>query len=659
MKRLFPLLFLLACGAVATAQPAPAPSRGTPDWLRLLNRATNEELSRSPNKGAVETMIRAAFDKPRAAQKLILNENSLLRLIDRGLGRPEEIVLIEKGRPDRVVFSNATLARNNLHHLIGFSVSADRRFLAVVSEARGSTDDYALRVLDFATGREVLPTIAIRGSTVLWNGDRQILFMQNGPRNAWDRVIRLDVTAPQKALSNNPGYLLPGRDGWGLLRDGNTGAWLALHDSGKIHPIGKPGNVPNLVQLIGQRGNDLVLRAEGGRAQVQLLTAPLDGGGGFSNFYLRDHQPINWASLKGGFLITEFQWGAERALLIFNAAGTVVHELAVPNCCSVSSIEWAVPGEKLQIEFRSEIRKEGTFIYDLKRSRWENPRLEAEMMSVDGVDFVTEIVTVISADHRKVPMRLTRRQDAPKDGRRPVYIESYGGFATTGAINPAHDPIIADFLRRGGLHAAPALRGGNEFGYKWWQDGRGKNKEKTLEDLIASADWLIKNGWTRGDRIVSAGASNGGLVVTAAALKSPGSFGLVIPSAGVHDVTARPELDPEFLWYGEYGDPSKPYDLSWMRSFSPVDLAKKLKTLSTKFLIIVGRDDSRVNPDHSYRLVETMLARGFPPEKVRLVDLKNAGHWAGSISYQDLIGWRSEAVRWTMIYDHLGIGVAP
>lgn len=659
MNVLLPLLLILAT-STASAQLACQSvfaERGTVDWLRTMNRATNEALARSPNKAALEKMVRTAFDVPKTTKTLNLGPDFNVQLIDRGLGKPEDVVVNEKGRT-RLLFSNARLRRNNLHHIVGLSVSPGRANAVIITEARGSTDAYALHVVDFATGRDLVPPREVGSSTVLWSGDHEILYTVDGPAKLFDRVRALDLRAPEAVRGDFPGLLLAAREGWGVIYDAAAKEMTALHASGRRHPIGKTGNAPNIREVLGVRGNDLILRAVGPRSQTQILRLPLDGSGDFKFALLSDQGSLNGASLKDGYLFAEFQWGAKRQIRILDSADNEIGGLVVPNCCSVASSQWLVPGEKLQVTLNSEIRRGGVYVYDLKQGRWESPRLEAEMMSDGGVDYVTEIAEVTSADGRKLPMRFTRRQDAAADGRRPVYIESYGGFENEGYINPSHNPLIADFLRRGGIHAAPALRGGNEFGHQWWLDGKGENKIKTVEDLVASADWLVAKKWTSPERIVSAGASNGGLVVAAAALKSPKSFGLAIPLAGVHDLPARDALDPRFGWNSEYGDPAKEADLAWMRRFSPVDLARQAGRLPA-FLVIAGRNDSRVNPDHSYRFVETLLAAGTPVERVRLVDLKNAGHWLNSTGYQDLIAWRAEVVRWTMIYDHLGMRITP
>lgn len=659
MNVLLPLLLILAT-STASAQLACQSvfaERGTVDWLRTMNRATNEALARSPNKAALEKMVRTAFDVPKTTKTLNLGPDFNVQLIDRGLGKPEDVVVNEKGRT-RLLFSNARLRRNNLHHIVGFSVSPGRANAVIVTEARGSTDAYALHVVDFATGRDLVPPREVGSSTVLWSGDHEILYTVDGPAKNHDRVIRLDLNA-NTAKSDAPGFLLPARDNWGAFYDAASNRTVLIHSSGRTHPIGdRADNRPSVREILGLSAGDLIIRSEGDRSQTQILRLPLDGSGRYTASLVVDNWGFNWAALKEGYIFAEFQRGATRRVLIPGPKGTDVADIAVPGCCSISSVNWLVPGEKLKFTLSSEVRKEGAYVYDVKAQRWESPRLQAEMMSDGGVDYVTEIAEVTSADGRKLPMRFTRRQDAAADGRRPVYIESYGGFENEGYINPSHNPLIADFLRRGGIHAAPALRGGNEFGHQWWLDGKGENKIKTVEDLVASADWLVAKKWTSPERIVSAGASNGGLVVAAAALKSPKSFGLAIPLAGVHDLPARDALDPRFGWNSEYGDPAKEADLAWMRRFSPVDLARQAGR-PPAFLVIAGRNDSRVNPDHSYRFVETLLGAGTPPDRVRLVDLKNAGHWLNSTGYQDLIGWRAEVVRWTMIYDHLGMRITP
>ena len=68
-----------------------------------------------------------------------------------------------------------------------------------------------------------------------------------------------------------------------------------------------------------------------------------------------------------------------------------------------------------------------------------------------------------------MPMFITRRKDAPRDGNRPVMLYGYGGFNVT--LSPSFSPAIQSWLEMGGVYAVANLRGGGEYGEEWHQAG--------------------------------------------------------------------------------------------------------------------------------------------------------------------------------------------
>ena len=87
----------------------------------------------------------------------------------------------------------------------------------------------------------------------------------------------------------------------------------------------------------------------------------------------------------------------------------------------------------------------------------------------DFSPYVTEQVFYASKDGTRVPMFITRRKDAPRDGNRPVMLYGYGGFNVT--LSPSFSPSIQAWLEMGGVYAVANLRGGGEYGEEWHQAG--------------------------------------------------------------------------------------------------------------------------------------------------------------------------------------------
>ncbi len=281
------------------------------------------------------------------------------------------------------------------------------------------------------------------------------------------------------------------------------------------------------------------------------------------------------------------------------------------------------------------------------------PAAAAATILQNPKEIISEILFVTSFDGARVPLVVQRMQGTIKNGNLPVLIKAYGGFGVHFLERAILDTMEQNFIRSGGVVISAGLRGGSELGNEWHRAAQGPTKKiKTYEDLAATAEYLVKEGWTKASRIVSTGTSNGGLTVAATALLFPDRFGLVIPVAGVLDLSAYNTLDSTYFpnWKQDYGDPQVPADLEAILGISPVELVARQS--KTKFLVITGDDDDRVNPAHSIKFFQALEEQGGSPENVYLACIDHTGH----ASVAPLGGspeWLATNRYWTMIYDHL------
>ena len=125
-------------------------------------------------------------------------------------------------------------------------------------------------------------------------------------------------------------------------------------------------------------------------------------------------------------------------------------------------------------------------------SEFRKPKVPA-----DFSPFVTEQVFYTSKDGTRVPMFITRRKDAPRDGNRPVMLYGYGGFNVT--LSPSFSPAIQSWLEMGGIYAVANLRGGGEYGEEWHQAGTKLKKQNVFDDFIAAAEYLIREKYTNSE----------------------------------------------------------------------------------------------------------------------------------------------------------------
>ena len=147
--------------------------------------------------------------------------------------------------------------------------------------------------------------------------------------------------------------------------------------------------------------------------------------------------------------------------------------------------------------------------------------------------FVTEELLASSHDGIAVPLSITRREDAPRDGSMPVLLYGYGAYGITDP--PAYRPEIRPWLESGGAAARCHARGGGYYGEAWHEAGQKATKPNTWLDFIACAEHLVREGYTRPERLAAFGISAGGITVGRAITERPDLFAAAIIGVGVLD----------------------------------------------------------------------------------------------------------------------------
>lgn len=228
----------------------------------------------------------------------------------------------------------------------------------------------------------------------------------------------------------------------------------------------------------------------------------------------------------------------------------------------------------------------------------------------------TRQVSYASRDGTVVTMWLVGRGvtiDGPSESRRPVLIEAYGGFDVT--MTPRFDPMLLPWLDAGGLYAVPNLRGGGEYGEDWYLAGVRENKQNTIDDLLAAAEWLIDNGYSSTKQLAVRGTSNGGLTAAAALTQRPELFAAAVLNAPLTDMLRYQHFLIAGYWAEEYGVADDPQARAYLRAYSPLHNIRA-HTRYPAVLITAGEHDRRVHPLH---------ARKFTAALQRAVDDYGAG----------------------------------
>ena len=198
---------------------------------------------------------------------------------------------------------------------------------------------------------------------------------------------------------------------------------------------------------------------------------------------------------------------------------------------------------------------------------------------------------------------------AAETGDAPVHITGYGGFGASSL--PYYNSAIGKlWLERGGTSVTANLRGGGEFGTRWHEAGRLARKPLTHDDFAAIAADLVRRGVTRPGRIAAEGASNGGILITNMLTRYPERFGALFCTIPLVDMRRYSKLLAGPSWIAEYGDPGKPDDWAFLKTYSAYHLAVPGGSYPP-ILLATTRKDDRVHPGHARKMAAKLQALGY------------------------------------------------
>jgi len=239
----------------------------------------------------------------------------------------------------------------------------------------------------------------------------------------------------------------------------------------------------------------------------------------------------------------------------------------------------------------------------------------------DASRHVVEQHFATSKDGTRVPYFLVRPKDLAYDGSNPTLLYGYGGFEIS--LTPGYSGGVGKgWLEKGGVYAVANIRGGGEYGPRWHQAALKQNRHRAYEDFAAVAQDLIDRRITSPAHLGIRGGSNGGLLTGNMLVQYPELFGAVVIQVPLLDMQRYNKLLAGASWMAEYGDPDKPEEWEFIRTFSPYHLFDPSKDYPPTLLLTSTRDD-RVHPGHARKMMAKMLEAG---KDVRYYENIEGGH---------------------------------
>jgi prolyl oligopeptidase len=303
----------------------------------------------------------------------------------------------------------------------------------------------------------------------------------------------------------------------------------------------------------------------------------------------------------GGKIYAVYQHNAATRIAVYQPDGTRLQDIGLPTIGSASVWGyWSKP--EVWLSFSSFAHPTEVFTYDVEAN--ELNLYKKSPIDIDPSGIVVEQVWYPSADGTQISMFVIQDENAPRDGSVPFMLTGYGGFNVS--MRPRFSTGYAVWIEAGGGVAIPNLRGGGEYGQRWHEAGMLENKQNVFDDFVAAADWLVANEYTGRDRLAISGASNGGLLVSAAITQRPDLCAAVLCSVPLTDMIRYHTFEYANVWAEEYGSADNPEMFEHLLAYSPYHNVVE-GTDYPAILVVASKNDARTNPAHARKFAAAAL----------------------------------------------------
>ena len=603
------------------------------NWLRAAVAGSARHARLSPP-------IRAGSDGREFCWQADASDDKLRFMLRRGRGAPLEPVLDPN-----------TWASEEV--LVFAAPSPDGRLVAF-GKAVGGTHDAVIAVLDVDTGR-LLPDRP-RGTdhaSVAWRPDGSGFFYTAGPEPGevpaseealWNAVYehRLGSDLPARRISGED----QPKEYWCTVEVSECGRFAVLYTwdfvhanvvqllrlaDGALSPVAPTMRSVNQVQVI---GNSVLVCTDLDAPRGRLCVAPLTTPTQWRTLIPEASDTLQTVTGVGGRLYAVYSHAASHRVSIHAEDGTFLRDLTLPALGSVnrnegggvvSGIGGAWTRDEVWVSFESFVQPRSVYRYDYAANRLSPYHLPDG--GLDASTYVTDHVWYPSRDGTQVSMHVVHRGDLPRDGRRPVRLTGYGGFNIS--FEPLFTAVNAAWLKLGGVLSVAHVRGGGEQGRAWHAAALTTQRQNAFDDYIAAGRWLVSAGWTTPARLVSRGASNGGLLVAATAMQAPDAFGAVFSRVPTLDMLRFPTFGYQSAATGEYGSPDDPVEGPYLAGYSPYHNIRGDRRYPP-MMFAPALNDRNAPPHDPLKMVARLQAEAPHGGPYLLLPLRASGHAGGT-----------------------------
>ena len=625
-------------------------------WSSAQNQRTRKYLDSLPDRAAIEKQLSDWYAKTSPSYFSLVSRPGILFAMKFQPPKQQPMLVTLASADDlkseKIVLDPNVLDTKGATTIDWFVPSLDAKCVAV-SLSTGGSEDGTLHFYETATGKALPDAIAhvqypTAGGSAAWNADGTGVYYTRFPRqgerpdadlNFYQQIYFHKLGTPDTDDTYSIGKDFPriaeitlqsSRDGKYIL------ATVANGDGGDFEHflLGSEGIWKQITQFsdqikLARLGRDdaiyLLSRAEAPRGKILRLPLEVPELRNAAEIVSAGEAVIEQTVPSNDALYTGDLLGGPSQIRRFDLNGKNATVIPIPQ---ISSVQEMLALENGSLLFRDVSYTAPAAWFQCSAGKTEPAKTalrSTSPVSLADVEVRRELAT--SKDGTKIPLNILFRKGTKRDGQNPTLLYGYGGYGIS--MSPNFDFTRRLWFNLGGVYVVANIRGGGEFGEEWHKAGNLTKKQNVFDDFAAAAEYLIKEKYTRSEKLAIQGGSNGGLLMGALITQRPDLFRAVVSSVGIYDML-RVELAPNGAFnVTEFGTVQNPEQFKALYAYSPYHHVVD----GTKYpavLMMTGANDGRVAPYHSRKMTARLIAANKSENPILLRTSSSAGHGIGT-----------------------------
>ena len=575
------------------------------------------------------------------------------------LQAPEEILLDV----------DAMAAGHNYYSVTGFSVSPDNRKLAFGVD-NVSRRQYTIQVKDLATGAFFPDAITNTSGDPTWANDNETIFYTSKnpvtllsekiKRHRLNTAMSGDVVVyDEKDNSNYIGVSRSKNDRYIMIYSVATMSseiWLTDADKPETPFKVFAPRMKDVLYFVGVLNDRFVIRTnKDGAKNFKLMECPL-----------ANTSTEAWKEMiphRKDVLLKDMDEFKDYLVLSERKNGLVnlrVRDLRTKKDYYIDFGESAYSAvlndnleyntNELRFNYTSLVTPYSWYSYNMATKKKKLLK-QRQVLGYKAGEYETERLYATAQDGTKVPVSLIHRKGFKKDGNSPLLLYGYGSYGSS--VDAGFNSNVLSLLNRGFTYAIAHIRGGEEMGRSWYEDGKMMKKKNTFTDYIDVAQYLVDNKYTSPAHLYAHGGSAGGLLMGAVANMRPDLFhGMIadVPFVDVVNTMLDESIPLTTNEFNEWGNPKDKDAYLYMKSYSPYENVKK--QAYPNILVTTGLHDSQVQYFEPAKWVAKLRAMKTDNNLLLLKTNMAFGHGGASGRFDFL---KTQALRYAFLLGLEGI----